>query len=158
MVRKWQPREMRLLSEFLAEHYQGVEYRTRIRLGKIQPRLDGKYITEEERLNLGTFRRWADALVILPDRLILIEAKIRPQPGVISQLQLYKRLLPNTPELQRFRDRPLEMLLVYAIRDDLLISMAREEGIRCIQYRPAWVDEYLKELYPRERRATRSGL
>jgi len=149
---------MRLLSEFLAEHYQGVEYRTRIRLGKIQPRLDGKYITEEERLNLGTFRRWADALVILPDRLILIEAKIRPQPGVISQLQLYKRLLPNTPELQRFRDRPLEMLLVYAIRDDLLISMAREEGIRCIQYRPAWVDEYLKELYPRERRATRSGL
>lgn len=158
MTRKWQPRELRMLSEFLAENYPGDDYRTRIRLGKIQPRIEGTFLTEEERLHLGVFRRWADALVIQPDRLILIEAKIRPQPGVISQLQLYKRLVPNTPELQRFLDRPLEMLLVYAIQDALLIEMAREAGIKCIHYRPEWIDEYIAELYPRERRATRPGL
>ena len=158
MPRKWQPREMRMLAEFLAENYPGDEYRVRVRLGKIQPRIEGKFITEEERLNLGVFRRWADAIVIKPDRLILIEAKIRPQPGVISQLQLYARLVPNTPELQDFLDRPLEMLLIYAIQDDLLIEMAREAGIKSISYRPEWIDEYIAELYPRERRATRPGL
>ena len=158
MVRKWQPREQRMLSEFLAEHYPGVEYRLRVRLGKIQPRIETELLTDEERLNLGVFRRWADALVIQPDRLILIEAKIRPQPGVISQLQLYARLVPNTPELQEYLDRPLEMLLLYAIRDDLLIAMAREAGIKSRYYKPAWIDEYIAELYPRERRASRSGL
>lgn len=158
MPRKWQPREMRMLSEFLAEHYPDAEYRVRVRLGRIQPRSEGRFTTEEERVSAGMFRRWADALVIEPDRLILIEAKIRPQPGVISQLQLYARLVPHTPELQQFLDRPLEMLLIYAIQDDLLISMAREADIKCRLYKPEWIDAYLDELYPRERRATRPGL
>jgi hypothetical protein len=120
-------------------------------LGRIQPRVESPGLTDEERRMIGVHRRWADAVVLLPDRVILVEAKIRPQPGVISQLTTYARLLPHTPELGRHADLPIEMVLLYAIEDGLINVLAREQGIKCISYQPAWLDEYLEELYPRER-------
>lgn len=151
MPRKWQPRELRMLSEWLAETYHDYEYRTRVRLGRIEPRVTSPGLTEQERRMIGVHRRWADAVVLLPDRVVLVEAKIRPQPGVISQLELYARLLPHTPELGRHAAFPVEMVLLYAIEDELINVMAREKGIRCVAYQPSWLDEYLEELYPRER-------
>ena len=158
MPRKWQPRELLMLSEWLAENYQGYEYRTRVRLGRIQPRVESPGLTDEERRMIGVHRRWADAVVLMPDRVVLVEAKIRPQPGVISQLELYARLLPHTPELGRHAELPIEMVLLYAIEDELINVLAREKGIKCVPYQPAWLDEYLDELYPRERTGGRTPL
>lgn len=151
MPRRWQPRELLMLSEWMAETYPGNEYRTRVRLGRIQPRVDAPGLTPEERRMIGVHRRWADAVVLMPDRVVLVEAKIRPQPGVISQLELYARLLPHTPELGEHAELPIEMVLLYAIEDELINVLAREKGIRCVQYWPSWMDEYIEELYPRER-------
>lgn len=158
MPRQWQPRELRMLSEWLAETYPRDEYMTRVRLGRIQPRVDSDQLTDEEIRQIGVHRRWADAVVLLQDRVILIEAKIRPQPGVISQLELYARLLPHTPELAAHAHKPLEIVLLYAVEDELINVMAREKGFRCVYYRPAWVDAYLAELYPRERTGGRTPL
>jgi len=91
--------------------------------------------------------------VIMPDRLILIEAKIRPNPGVISQLELYEHLLPFTPELAEHKRKPIEKVLLCAINDPVVTSMARNRGIKVVQFRPPWVDEYMKIIFPRERRA-----
>lgn len=153
MVRQWQPREMRMVSEFLAQEYPGFPYQTHVRLGSIRPRIEGEFVSDEESRMLGVFRRWADAIVFMPDRLLLIEAAIRPEPGDVSKLKLYERLIPNTPELAEYRDRPIEKMLLYCMPDDVLLVMAREEGIQVRYFRPAWVEEYLAELYPRERRA-----
>jgi hypothetical protein len=158
MTRKWQPRELRLISEFVAQEYTESTYQLRVRLGKIQPRVDGQFTDTAEERMLGVFRRWADAIVYLPDRLILIEAAIRPDPGKISQLELYERLIPNTPELQHVKHLPVEKLLLYAIPDHVLIELAREHGITCRQYRPPWIEEYLAELFPRERRSPHTPL
>ena len=158
MPRKWQPRELLMLSEWLSETYQGYEYRTRVRLGRIQPRVESPGLTDEERRMIGVHRRWADAVVLMPDRVVLVEAKIRPQHGVISQLELYARLLPHTPELGRHASLPIEMVLLYAIEDELINVLAREKGIRCVFYEPAWLPEYLDELYPRERTGGRTPL
>lgn len=158
MVRKWQPREMRMVAEYLAQNYPRDQYITRVRLGKIQPRINGQFISDEEALMMGSWRRWADALVIKPDRLILIEAAIRPNPGDISQLELYKRLLPHTPELAEHAEKPIDMVLLYSLHDPLLEQLALERGIKILYYRPQWVDEYLKDLLPRERRAPHTPL
>lgn len=158
MPRKWQPRELRMISEWLAQEYPDATYETRVRLGRIEPRVEGAYVSDEESRMLGVFRRWADAIVFLPDRLILIEAAIRPEPGDISKLKLYERLIPNTPELEKYRDLPVVKVLLYAMPDDLLLVMAREEGIEVRYFRPAWIEEYLKELYPRERRSPHTPL
>lgn len=158
MPRKWQPREMRMLAEWLAEQWPRTEYLTRVRLGRIEPRVDAAELTAGELRAIGVHRRWADAVVLLPDRVLLIEAKIRPQPGVISQLELYARLLPHTPELAEHAEKPIEMILLYAIEDELINQLAREAGIRCIAYHPDWIDAYVDELYPRERQGGRTPL
>lgn len=151
--RKWQAREMRLVSEFLAENYPDHTTQTRIRLGSIPEGLNPDNFSGGELRALGVWRRWADAIVFMPDRLILIEAAIRPSPGDISQLELYEHLLPKTPELAEHKGKPIEKLLLYALEDPVIVAMARERGIRVVYFHPDWVDEYLAILYPRERRA-----
>ena len=95
-------------------------------------------------------------MILLPDKTIIVEAKIRLDPGVISKLEIYRRLFLETPE---YKDRwrlPLELMLVYAIEDPVTIELAREKGMRCVPFRPPWISDYLRLLSPRERRAPRA--
>ena len=151
--RNWEPREMRLVAEYLAKHYAKYEAMTRVRLGSVHPDLQPGSLSDAELRAVGVWRRWADAIVIMPDRLVLIEAKIRPNPGDISQLELYEHLLPLTPELAEHKSKRIEKLLLWALPDDAVAAMARERGIRVVMFKPNWVDDYLETLYPRERRA-----
>ena len=73
-------------------------------------------------------------------------------------LRLYKRLIPNTPDLAEFSHLPVEMVLLCSIPDPLLVELAREDGIRVVVYRPKWIEEYMEVLYPRERTATLTHL
>lgn len=149
--RDWQPREQRLVAEFVARFYPDNESRTHVHLGSMPTRLKGRWSSESDARLVGVFRRWADALVFLPDRVLLIEGKILPQPGVISQLKLYEELIPKTPELAEHRHKPIEMVLVCAIEDPLISELARREGIAVRIFHPAWVDDYMKIVHPRER-------
>jgi len=156
--RKWQPRELRLVSEFLNEWFPDFPHMLRVRLGR-PPRLaEIPELTPEEEALLGVWRRWVDAIVIMPSKLILIEVAIRPDPGDISKLELYERLVPFTPELEEFIHLPVEKWLVYAVEDAAVLAMAEERGIVCVEYRPAWIEEYLRILYPREREKRIAGV
>lgn len=150
--RVWQPREMRLCSEYCSlYHYKG-RILTRVRLGPFPSELL-KYVSAEEEANMVTvWRRWADAIVIYPDKVILIECAIRPNPGKIAQLELYKQLYYKTPEFDSIKHLPLEMELVYAIEDPATVELAKQKGIRTVYYKPIWIEEYINQLYPRERR------
>jgi len=156
--RSWQPREMQMVVEWLTKTHPGDAWLTRVRLGSPTAGAPTPDMTLEERAATSMWRRWADALVILEDRLILIEAAIRPQPGKVAQLELYRRLLPHTPEFERYKDLKVELVLLYAIEDPALVLMARERGIRCVQYSPSWLPDYLEILTARERRGSRIGI
>ena len=149
--RDWQPREQRLVSEFVAQFYADYESRTHVHLGGTPPRFKGKFTRPENGRLLGVFRRWADAIVIMPDRIVLIEGKILPQPGVLSQLSLYERLIPNTPELSQHALKPVEKVLVCAIEDPLITQLAREEGVRVVIFCPEWIEAYMRIVHPWER-------
>ena len=135
--------------------YPQEAWSTRVRLGSPAATKPTEEMTQEELAALGAWRRWADAIVFLKDRVILVEASIRADPGHLSKLQLYKMLLPHTPELSRYRDKPIEMVYLYAIEDPATNYMARQQGIQTIEYKPPWLDQYLAILYPRERRGPR---
>lgn len=143
-----------MVTEYLSRRYPRTRCLTRVRLGspKGEALLPG--YTPEERRAVSVWRRWADALVLLEDRVILIEAAIRPEPGDISKLELYRLLLPHTPELEAHKHKRIEMVLLYAIEDPATIYLARTHDIRCIHYEPLWLPSYLRLLYPRERRGT----
>lgn len=142
-----------MVSEYLAKYYSEYPTKTRIRVGSIHPDLEPDQLSDAERRAVGVWRRWADAIVFMPDRLILIEAAIRPSPGDISQLELYEHLLPQTPELAEHKEKPIEKVLLFALEDPVVVDMARSRGIKVTYFHPSWIDDYLKVLYPRERRA-----
>jgi hypothetical protein len=154
--RQWQPREMRLVAEYLAQEYPDHETQTRVRLGTIRSEIGAENLEPAELRAMGVWRRWADAIVFMPDRLILIEAKIRPQPGDISQLEVYEGLVHKTPELAEHKGKPVEKVLLYALEDPIIADMARERGIKVTYFCPDWIDGYLRLLAPRERRASRT--
>lgn len=155
--RQWQPREQRLVSEYLAATYPDYETRTRVRVGSVHPELKPESLEPGELRAMGVWRRWADAVVFLKTKLVLIEAKIRPSPAAIAEIELYARLLPLTPELADHRGKPIEKTLLFALEDPVIVAMARERDIKVVYFRPKWVDEYLEVLYPRERRAPKTG-
>jgi len=144
---------MRLVSEYLAKEYPDYPTKTRVRLGSIHPELGPDKLSDAERAIVGAWRRWADAIVFKTDRLVLIEAAILPSPGDISQLELYEHLLPLTPELAEHRHKRIEKVLLFALEDPAVLNMARERGIKVVYFCPKWIEEYMKILRPRERRA-----
>jgi len=157
--RQWQPRELRLVAEYLEKYYSKHTYQMRVRLGSLHPSLRWEEMTEEERRMVGVWRRWADAIVVTDSEVILIEAAIRPEPGDITKLLLYEKLLYHTPELKDvISDRYVVKELVYALEDPLVVELARENNIRVRYFKPDWVDDYLKLLYHRERRSPLTNL
>ena len=150
--KKWEARETRLCSEFLARFYADYEHRSHVHVGSTPFRKEGRFYSDATARLLGEFRRWADAVVIMPDRIVLIEVKIIPQPGVISQIKHYARLLPETPELAEHRDKPIEMRLVFAVDDPVVSDQARTEGILVTIFCPVWIDDYLSELDARKQK------
>lgn len=151
--RAWQPREMQLLTEWLIKNYSHARWQTRVRLGSPHPELTQGPMTETAERMVGVWRRWADAIILENDKVTLVEAAIRPDPGKVSQLQLYSMLFKTTPEFKEHQKKKLELLLLYGIEDPAVVALARSQGIRCVECVPDWLPQYLEILYPRERRA-----
>ncbi len=151
--REW---ELEMVGEWASKTFPHARYQTQVRLGRIQPRSpDGQFSPGEKRM-LGLWRRRIDCIVFLPDRLLLVEAVLRAQPGKITVLRLYEKLVAQTPELSEFYHLPIQKILLYAIEDPVLLAIAREEGIMPIRFVPRWFDEWLETLRPRDRRASLS--
>ena len=144
-----------MVTEWLQKTQQGKRWMTRVRLGSPTSSTPRPEMSLEERAMVGVWRRWADAIVLEDTKVSLIEAAIRPEPGKISQLELYAMLFPHTPELSPWRALPLTLILLYAIEDPATILLARQKGILCIQYQPTWLPAYMQLLLPRERRGSR---
>lgn len=146
-----------MVTEYLTKTYPRTFWATRVRLGSPHPELLTPGISEEERRMIGVWRRWADAVIVQKDKVIIMEAAIRPDPGDVSKLELYRRLLPVTDEYRQYKDRPVECVLLYAIEDPATILMAREQGIKCIEYKPDWLSSYMALLTARETRGVLHG-
>jgi hypothetical protein len=152
-TRDYQPRETRLLAEWLAKTFPEGGYRTHVRLGPIITNASGRFASAAELNLIGqAFRRWADAVVFLPDRLAVVEAKLVLDPRVIGQLELYLDLVNKTPELEPFANLPPEGWIVCGVSDPATEVLAARRGYRVIVYRPAWWDEWLAVLERRQRR------
>lgn len=98
---------------------------------------------------LAHFRRWRfyiDALVVLEDRMVLIEGKIRKPMTGIGQLQSYYKLLPQTPELEPYKHLPVEMLLLTPRPDPRVIDVANSLGVNVVVWSKPWVQDYLRSL------------
>ena len=150
------PWEIMMIGEWVATTFPDVAWQTNVRLGSHTPRnARGQFTVEELRL-LGVWRRRVDAIVYLPDRLLLVEAVLRSHPGKISTLNLYEMLVPQTPELTQYKHLPIQKTLLYVIEDPVLNILAKKDDILPIQFVPSFFDEWFDKLRGRDKRAPRS--
>lgn len=152
-----QQRERRLLAEWLALRWPDARVQQQVRLGAYQPSISTSGLDRTEIKALGVWRRYADAIVYERSRLVLIEASIPADVGYVARLQLYKRLVPLTPELEEFRSLPVAMLYLCAIEDPIVTAIAREAGIAVEVYQPSWVAEFIGTLERNKQRPPKSG-
>jgi len=154
--RNYTPWEIMMISEWVARTFPDVRWQTNVRLGPAAPRNAHGQYTREELTLLGVWRRRIDAIVFLDDRLVLVEAVLRSNPGKLSILELYARLVPQTPELSEFSALPVQKVLLYVVEDPVVNMIARERDIVPVQYVPTFFPAWFDTLRPRDKRAPRS--
>src|ERR687891_4351 len=114
-----------MLAEYLAASHPDARVINRQRLGPDGATYEDPRLTESERRLLGAaFRRWADAVVIDRDVLLVIETAMVPDPRDISLVQTYLRLVDVTPELEPWRRLPRKGRLVWAVDDQYSRAVA----------------------------------
>lgn len=146
-----QKRESIMISEFVVSRGFLQYAQFNVRLGRIHPELIPEDIKEEDLGILSVYRRWADCVISLPDKTIILEAKIVSRLGALEALEIYKQLYLSSPEYIHRHSIPIELWFIYAVEDPVLNNLARQKGIIPIEYRPAWLPDYLAILRGRER-------
>jgi len=158
VARKSRQVETRMISEYLKENYSEFSYILNIPLGAVSEQLM-KEEGYQRALGLSRpFRPIADAVVILPRYLLLVEAKVWNIVNGLAKLPLYKSLLPVTPELEDYMPRGVIMQLVVGWTNPNLERMAREINVSVQTYRPPWLEEVVESMHrywTREYRDTR---
>jgi len=114
-------KESDLLNAWLWEkHRQDLQWR-RVRLGVLP--------TKELARAYMTLLRWADAIVVKEGVVLIVEAKLRAEPGAIGQLELYGKLFRNTLEFSQYKDWPVKLVLLSAVPDLQMAELASEKDI-----------------------------
>jgi len=158
MTRKYRNVHETYLAEYLGITYPPGTWRTNVRLGRVRVPETEKLSPQERRLLLGAFGASADAIVLLPDRVVIIEAMVRHEPGAGEDLLKYRMLFRETEEFKEYWDKPIDMVLLTPLDVTAYERFYREMGIRVEVYRPAWILEYLGTYPARYRRGKLSGL
>ncbi|MBF6606966.1 MAG: hypothetical protein IVW53_15470 [Chloroflexi bacterium] len=154
-VRRGQQVERRLVAEWLVARHGDDFYQQNVRLGSMPLEFANQDLDPmEAKLVHNAYARWADAIIFGRDKVTIVEAKIVAHPVALGQLRLYSRLLPFTPNVKIQPNASIEMLLLYAIADDMVLQLAREDGITLEQFHPDWVDMYIATRLARQRQGS----
>jgi len=114
-------------------------------------------LSQEEQAMLRVRMRWADAVVIQPERILVIEAKLRASEYLkgLGELQVYTHLVSHTPEFKDLRPRTVAGRLVIPIQDPVVDLIARQGKLEVAVYKPSFWTEYTAILQPRQTRSIR---
>jgi hypothetical protein len=97
----------------------------------------------------GQLRRWADAIIDIDDTVLLVEAKMRPDHKAISQIDMYRRLFPKTPEFEYYWDKPLRLMLLTTSLDIAVKETCDIWGIEYEVFIPSFMDEFTQMIIQR---------
>lgn len=152
--REW---EAEYVSEYCHTQLRASWVKYHFRLGTWPQPHTAELLSFSERALLKVRMRWADAVAGFTDKIIVIEGKLRPSEYLkgLGELQLYKHLVPHTPELAEFRERRVVGRLVISLPDPTVQWLARTQGLETAVFQPSFWDDYLKVLSGREKRAIR---
>ncbi len=135
----YQQVERRMQSEYVAEFYSHLKTFINLRLGQpksalyedIPPDIDPRiFLVKNPR---------ADAVIIAPTTIYLLEFCLEMSWNKIAQLLYYRRFIRETAELKEYSDRLIKSRLIYAIFEPAAAKYAKEENIEIEQYVRPWM-------------------
>jgi len=138
-------RERRYIVEFVNSHFPSALWRgfnvpvTPIsdEMRKRYPDVSSRYFTR--------FRKYADAIVVTDDEVLILEAKLRHPIEALGQLLVYVYWSYQVPELRRFRPRKHVGAIVAPLDDQFLRIPMEQAGFRLYIFKPKWAMDYLRE-------------
>ena len=133
------------MSWYIKEYYPDQEVRLRCPLGPIPDELKELYGPAKAARVYRPSRPEVDALVVLPGALLIIEAKIFKYMDGLSKLPVYKALVPKTPELDVFDNRPVIMHLLIPAPIPWVKAAAPDMGVEVYTEAPDWVLQIWEE-------------
>lgn len=135
----WYGIERTFVNLFLKETFPTCMTWKRVRLGYARDTDEEKYYK--------VLRRWADAIVYDGKDVYIIEAKVRPNPEGVAQLELYGQLFPKTPEFSALKDKPIKLIYLTGMTDNEIKELCESKGISYIVYQPEPIQEYWLKKY-----------
>lgn len=132
-----------LLRDWASRTYPGIALQEQFRLGPTTSHLVGVVVSPALEAALRVANWYADAVLFAPTETLIIEAKVKPTPGAVSQVQFYADLLPRTPAMANRLALPISPLVLFAEDDPLVTSFAQRKGVRVAVYTPSWIADYL---------------
>ena len=124
-----QQKESILLSRWLAKFHRTSLQWKRVRLGVAAH--------PEEARALSVTLRWADAIFIEDGNINIVESKLKPDLGVIGQLEGYKELFRVTPEFSAYETWPINLIILSSFLDLGLAELAARKGIKYEFWKPS---------------------
>ncbi len=116
-----------LMQWILKKHRTKVQWR-RVRLGTVA--------TKEEARIYSVVLRWADFIYLDGGFVNIVEAKIKPTPEAVGQLQMYETLFRQTPEFKAYRNWPIVLTLLTTMHDLQMVEFASSKGIKYEVFKP----------------------
>ena len=113
--------ESRLVFDYVNERYPEALQWRRVQVGSIPKGKDPKMY--------GHLRRWADLIAYDGKEVVIIEAKMVPSPGAISQLLLYMQLFPKTPEFSLYANEPVRGVILTTQEDIEVRALTEAQGL-----------------------------
>jgi hypothetical protein len=137
----------RLLSEWLALYHTGDLVWYQLRLGPTAQTTPGVQLDPALERMMRRRNLYADAVVVTPTAIEVVEAKVVATPSALSQVRTYAGLVGATPELKPYGHRPIIPIVVFATDDPIVRQEAAALGVRVVVYTPTWIGEYLASRY-----------
>jgi len=135
----YQQVERRMQAEYLAEFYSHLKTFQNLRIGKIKSALYEEIPKDiPERIFLVKNPR-ADAVVISPTTMYLLEFALEMNWNHVAQLLYYLEYLKDTPDLKEFFPTIIKPRLIYAIYEPTAGDYAFKNNIAIDQYIRPWM-------------------
>lgn len=132
-----------LLAEWIALFHPFAKVFYEHRLGPVPQSAIGLRLSPAEIRQLSVRNSYADALLVEGGQLTVVEASVDPDPGKLSQVLYYARLIPRTADLARYRDVPIVPVWLCGLTNPVMAELANELKVQFVVYSPSWIMDYM---------------
>jgi hypothetical protein len=141
--------EMQLLAEWLTQLPAGYSSKTHVRVGEQPIQYQGIPLTPAQSRAFSVWNSWADARVVTPSEVWIVEAKIVGTGAAYGQVLDYVGEYPASPDAQQSPGKDvIPVVLTMAVRP-LTASRFAAMGVRTIEFQPSFgLAESLAKLFP----------